>query len=126
MMTASLADAAVNAFKRYRAVRIRVKLMGFLREKSPPDNSLEIAEAATIADVLRLLELPDNHVHIVTINGRLEGNREQRLAADDELLIFPPVGGGTGELGYASPSSCCRQRATCANASWGVSRVRSS
>jgi sulfur carrier protein ThiS len=75
-------------------MQIRIKLMGMLKSKSPPDGVLEIADQATIANVLAALEIPAQSVQVFTVNGSLERNRDRILSPDDEFSALPPVGGG--------------------------------
>ena len=73
---------------------VRVKLMGTLKAKSPPGGTLELAAGATITDALQALNIAADSVQVFTVNGSLERNRDRVLAANDELSILPPVGGG--------------------------------
>ncbi len=75
-------------------MEIRTKLMGPLRAKSPDGNKLEIADGSTIEDALRALDIADNQVQSIMLNGRMEIDRSRSLMADDELMILAPVGGG--------------------------------
>jgi molybdopterin converting factor small subunit len=75
-------------------MRIRVKLMGTLKAKTPADGALEVADAATVADVLRALDVPPHARQALTVNGRIERDRDRALAPGDELVVIPPVGGG--------------------------------
>lgn len=75
-------------------MQIRVKLMGMLKPKNPPGNVLDLAEGATIDEVLARLEIDPARVQVYTINGALERNRERVLQAGDEFSALPPVGGG--------------------------------
>ena len=75
-------------------VIVRVKLMGMLKQKSPPDGQLALAEGATIAHVLEVLQIPIDSVHVFTVNGTLERNKQRVLSDGSELTILPPVGGG--------------------------------
>ena len=75
-------------------MRIRLKLMGVLRSKAPDGDALELPEGATIDDVLAALEIAPDSVQVYTVNGQLERDRSRQLAADDELSVLPPVGGG--------------------------------
>ena len=75
-------------------MQIRLKLMGMLKARTPPGGALELADGATIDDVLRALEIAPKAIQVFTVNGRLERNRSRELAANDELSIIPPVGGG--------------------------------
>ncbi len=75
-------------------MRIRLKLMGVLKQQAPPSGQLDLPEGATIDDALRALEIPSESVQVFTVNGGLERNRERILVDDDELSVIPPVGGG--------------------------------
>ena len=75
-------------------MRITVKLMGVLKEKTPRDAQLELDDPATIAGALEALEIPAGTVHVFLVNNNLERDTDRALAADDELTILPPVGGG--------------------------------
>lgn len=75
-------------------MQVRVKLMGMLKPKNPPGNVLELADGATIDDVLTRLEIDPARVQVYTINGALERNRQRVLQANDEFSALPPVGGG--------------------------------
>lgn len=75
-------------------MQIRLKLMGFLKDRTPADGTLDVADQATINQVLTQLEIPANHVQVLTVNGTFERNRDRALAEGDELSVLPPVGGG--------------------------------
>jgi sulfur carrier protein ThiS len=76
------------------AMRIRLKLMGMLKARTPEGGALEVADGATIGDALHALGLAPQATHVVTVNGRVERDRQRVLAPDDELTVIPPVGGG--------------------------------
>ncbi|MFS8087014.1 MAG: MoaD/ThiS family protein [Acidobacteriota bacterium] len=75
-------------------MQIRLKLMGMLKARMPPGGALEVADGATIADVLRALQIAPPTVRVFTVNGQFERDRTRVLAANDELAVIPPVGGG--------------------------------
>jgi sulfur carrier protein ThiS len=75
-------------------MQIRLKLMGMLKARAPPGGALEVADGATIDDVLRALEIAPQTVRVFTVNGQFERDRTRVLAANDELAAIPPVGGG--------------------------------
>lgn len=75
-------------------MQIHVKLMGMLKPKNPPGNVLELADGATIDDVLSRLEIDPERVQVYTINGALERNRQRVLQPGDQFSALPPVGGG--------------------------------
>ena len=76
------------------AVQVRVKLMGLLKTKTPPDGKLDVPDGATIEGVLSALDIPATHVQTVFVNGQLEPDRTRPLPPDAELTALAPVGGG--------------------------------
>ena len=85
-------------------MRVRVKLLGTFRGKTPPTGALELADEATIAEALRALEISAPQVQAVAVNGRIERDYGRRLCGGDELTVLPPVSGGLA-CGYAMDSS---------------------
>jgi len=75
-------------------MQVRLKLMGTLKSKTPPGGALEVADGATIDDVLHALGIASPTLRVFTVNGQFERDRGRVLAADDELTAIPPVGGG--------------------------------
>ena len=71
--------------------------------RSPPDNrrsnqvALDVAEAATVADVVAPFNMPPKMVHLVLINGVFVPPAERAsraLREGDVLAIWPPIAGG--------------------------------
>ena len=75
-------------------MRVKLKLMGVLKQKTPDDGAVELPDGATIEDALRALDIPVDSVQVFTVNGQLERDRARLLEQDDELSVLPPVGGG--------------------------------
>ncbi len=75
-------------------MKITVKLMGMLRDKTPSGGMLELAGDATIEDALVAMQIPVDSVHVFSVNGNLERDKQRPLAAHDELTVLPPAGGG--------------------------------
>jgi molybdopterin converting factor small subunit len=75
-------------------MRIRVKLMGILKQKTPEDQTLALEDGATIADALAALKVPIDSVQVFTVNGQLERDAQRRLSDGDEFTALPPVAGG--------------------------------
>jgi sulfur carrier protein ThiS len=75
-------------------MQIRLKLMGMLKASTPPGGALEVADGATIHDVLHALGITSPAIRVFTVNGQFERDRGRVLAADDEVAVIPPVGGG--------------------------------
>jgi molybdopterin synthase sulfur carrier subunit len=79
-------------------MRVRVKLFATLRryvdgaaDRVPFE--VDLAEGATIADLIKKLNLPAEEVKVAFINGRARPE-DWQLEPGDEVGIFPPVGGG--------------------------------
>ncbi len=73
---------------------IRLKLMGMLKARTPLGGTLEVADGATIDDVLHALDIAPQSIRVYTVNGAVERDRKRVLAANDELAAIPPVAGG--------------------------------
>jgi molybdopterin synthase sulfur carrier subunit len=80
-------------------MQIEIRLLIQLKQYLPqPDSggsvrSLEIAEPATVRDVLEKLRIPHDIPKIIMINER-QGSIDDGIAPLDRVTIFPPVGGG--------------------------------
>ena len=75
-------------------MQIQIKLMGMLRDQTPPEGVLELPDNADIEAALHALEIDPAGVHMFTVNGDIERNKQRTLTAGDELTVLPPVGGG--------------------------------
>lgn len=79
-------------------MRIRVKLFATLAQFVPgaaPATffDVELPVNATVGDLVSHLKLPVDDVRMVFVNGRARPT-DWVLKSDDEVGIFPPVGGG--------------------------------
>lgn len=75
-------------------MEITVKLVGTLRKLTPEGGKLELADGATLADMLAMLAIPHERILAVSLNGEIEHDLTRRLAAGDDLMVLPPVAGG--------------------------------
>jgi molybdopterin converting factor small subunit len=80
-------------------MQVRVKLMASLRNKLPPGSTggtahLDLTPGTSIAAALEQLGIPSAHIHLVTVNGTMETDRNRALVDGDEVVVFPPVAGG--------------------------------
>lgn len=77
-------------------MKLEIKLFATLRpymKGTCEDGTMEVPEGSTVADVITALNLPDEQVRLVFVNGRHQG-RDEVLGEGDRLGLFPPVGGG--------------------------------
>ena len=80
-------------------MQIEIKLFTQLKQYLPDpalagsSRYLEIAEPATVKDVLEKLGIPLDMPKVIMINER-QGAMDDVMAANDRLTIFPSVGGG--------------------------------
>jgi molybdopterin synthase sulfur carrier subunit len=79
-------------------MHIQVKLFATLVRcipgvKSGVSFDVELHEGASISYLVKQLNLPENEVKITFVNGRSK-SLEYILRHEDEVGIFPPVGGG--------------------------------
>lgn len=79
-------------------MKIELKLFATLARYTPTqikdsEALFEVPEGYSVADLIQRLEIPDQTVKLVFINGRHAGP-QARLQAGDRVGLFPPVGGG--------------------------------
>ena len=76
-------------------MKIHVKLMGMLKDRMPPEGTIELPDDdATIEKALAELEIPVDTVQVFSVNGSIQRDLAKRLQEGDELTVVPPVGGG--------------------------------
>jgi sulfur-carrier protein len=72
---------------------IQIKLFATLREGRGKIVTKEFPPAATPRQVIETLQISEEDVAILLVNGQ-DGSLDQELHDQDVLSIFPPVGGG--------------------------------
>ncbi len=83
-------------------MNVTIKLYALLDRYLPPNSRDNVADLAvpdgkSVMDVIRQLNLPKEHCHLVLVNGLFvaPSEREGRVLEDgDALAIWPPVAGG--------------------------------
>jgi molybdopterin synthase sulfur carrier subunit len=80
------------------SLRVHVKLFATLLRFSSGGYSgapfdMEVPGGSTLADVVRLLNIPAEEVKVTFVNGIIQSS-DQIIQPDDEIGIFPPIGGG--------------------------------
>ncbi len=79
-------------------ITVQVRLYATLRRHFPDlalgeAMSVELSQDATVRELLQELELPEEQVKVVFVNGTVR-KEDHRLSDGDEVGAFPPVGGG--------------------------------
>ena len=78
-------------------MEINVKLFATLRKYLPDESNqqlpLELADGATIRQVLDQLGVPTSAVAFVFVNSKRQ-ELDEPLSHGDELGVFPPMAGG--------------------------------
>jgi len=74
-------------------MQVTVKLFANFRNNRFMNKVLTIAPGTTVGAIVSELVIREDEVGIILINGR-HGNLDQTLAEDDNLSLFPLVGGG--------------------------------
>lgn len=77
---------------------VRVKLFATLARYSTGDLpgtpfEVELAEEATLQDLVNQLKIPSEETRITFVNGVIQP-MDWNLKPGDEVGIFPPIGGG--------------------------------
>ena len=75
-------------------MKIKIKLMGMLKDRTPEGGELELPDNGTISDVLTVLEIDPDSVQAFSINGAIQRDKATKINDNDELTVLPPVGGG--------------------------------
>ncbi len=79
-------------------MQVNIKLFANLRKKLPPGSlgkaTLELADQATIHDLIRHLDIPLDLAQMVLVNGEQTREFDRALTDGDQVSIFPPVAGG--------------------------------
>ena len=84
-------------------MHITLKLFATLTDYLPTESrytnivELEVADGATIPEVIAPYNLPPAMVHLVLVNGRYIApvdRASHALQPDDVLAIWPPIAGG--------------------------------
>ncbi len=79
-------------------MRIHVKLFATLGRRIAGEAAgkffpVEVPEGSTIADLIHQLDLPREEVKVTFVNARTRP-LDWPLQSEDEVGIFPPIGGG--------------------------------
>ncbi len=83
-------------------MRVTVKLYAMLSDYLPPGSErnvgkIEVGDGATVADLIKALDLPPELTHLVLLNGTYVApeKRDSTVVNEtDEFAVFPPIAGG--------------------------------
>jgi sulfur carrier protein ThiS len=79
-------------------ITVQAKLFATLRRHYPhlaigEAMTVELPDEATVGQLMEELDLPEEQVKVVFVNGVVR-KEDQQLSEGDEIGLFPPVGGG--------------------------------
>ena len=74
-------------------MNVVVRLFATLRTGRGKQLDMEMNDGATVLDILERLDIKQEDVTILLINGR-DGTFNAKLSEGDTVSMFPPVGGG--------------------------------
>ena len=72
---------------------VEVRLFATFRQGRFKKRKTELPGAGTVGDLLKLLKISAKQVGILLVNGR-NASIESNLAPNDNVSIFPLIGGG--------------------------------
>ncbi len=72
---------------------LKVKLFAYLRDGRGKEVEVTFKEGMTILDLINELNIPENRARLLIVNGHHK-QFDYIIKHDDEISIFPPVGGG--------------------------------
>jgi molybdopterin converting factor small subunit len=84
-------------------MKVRVKLFASLRRFIPSESGapripgagfeVELRGGATLGELVAVLEIPPEEARVAFVNG-ITHDMDWELKPEDEVGVFPPVGGG--------------------------------
>jgi len=74
-------------------IRVEVRLFAHFRQGRKKAQIMDVEEGTIISDVLKALNIDEDEVAIMLLNGR-DGPADRELKDGDVVSIFPPIGGG--------------------------------
>lgn len=72
---------------------IEVRLFATFREGRKKEYHMDSEKLSTADDVLTALDIPEDEVAILLINGK-HSEPKDKIKDGDVVALFPPVGGG--------------------------------
>ncbi|MHA2227129.1 MAG: MoaD/ThiS family protein [Candidatus Hodarchaeales archaeon] len=84
-------------------MRVNVQLFASLRKYHIPHINtkkkflIQLVEGSEITHLLKRLEIPEDQAKVIMLNGKLV-EKNVKIHEEDEILIFPPVGGCKSQI----------------------------
>ena len=74
-------------------IKVEVRLFAYFREGRKKKQIMDFEDGTTISDVIKALDIDEEEVSILLLNG-MDGPSDRQLKDGDIVALFPPVGGG--------------------------------
>ncbi len=74
-------------------IKVEIRLFAHFRQGRDKTQVMEVEEGTTIADILKVLNIDEDEVAIMLLNGK-DGPADRQVEDGDVISLFPPVGGG--------------------------------
>ena len=74
-------------------MKVEVRLFAVLRKGRFTKRTISVGSDARLGDVIRKLEIPEEHVSLPLVNGQYS-EMDCALSDGDVLALFPAIGGG--------------------------------
>ena len=74
-------------------MKVEVRLFATFRNGREKKQFMEYKEGVTVREIVNKLNIKEEEVAILLINGR-DGMIDKELVDGDVIALFPPVGGG--------------------------------
>ena len=74
-------------------MKVEVRLFATFREGREKKYFLDMPEGSKIIEILNMINIAEEEVSILLLNGR-DGGAGRELNDSDVVSVFPPVGGG--------------------------------
>lgn len=74
-------------------IKVEVRLFATFREGREKKQIISLDEGAEISEVLKILNIKEEEIGILLLNG-MDSSVDKKLKDGDVIALFPPVGGG--------------------------------
>ncbi|WBW99511.1 MoaD/ThiS family protein [Oceanirhabdus sp. W0125-5] len=74
-------------------MKVEVRLFATFRHGREKKQFMELHDGVTVREIINILDINEEEVAILLINGR-DGTLDKGLVDGDVVSLFPPVGGG--------------------------------